>query len=269
MADFELPLGKRSKFYRFFEMVPAILSYGAFALLIVLSIFSPLLAAIYLLVVIITLLVKSFGISYHTIRGHQRLVRAMKVDWATRLNDMEDPIGSYERLKDTHSREYGALQHVENLRLAAADPAAFPKPSKLHHLIIIAAYNEDYDVLEPTIQSVADAHYDKQKFVVALAYEERGGAEIEKTARRLEKKFKGTFLEFVAIKHPRDLPNEVVGKGANITYAGKQMRPWFDQRGIAYRDVMVTTLDSDNRPHPSYFAYTAYEYIVNEDRKSR
>lgn len=267
MADFELPLGKRSKFYRFFEMVPAILSYGAFVLLIVLSIFSPLLAAIYLLVVIITLLVKSFGISYHTIRGHQRLVRAMKVDWATRLNDMEDPIGSYERLKDTHSREYGALQHVENLRLAAADPAAFPKPSKLHHLIIIAAYNEDYDVLEPTIQSVADAHYDKQKFVVALAYEERGGAEIEKTARRLEKKFKGTFLEFVAIKHPRDLPNEVVGKGANITYAGKQMRPWFDQRGIAYRDVMVTTLDSDNRPHPSYFAYTAYEYIVNEDRK--
>ena len=35
----ELPLGKRTRFYRFFEMVPAIVSYGAFVVLITLSIF--------------------------------------------------------------------------------------------------------------------------------------------------------------------------------------------------------------------------------------
>lgn len=267
MADFELPLGKRSKFYRFFEMLPAIMSYGAFVLLIVLSLFSPLLAAVYVLLVVITLLVKSFGITYHTVRGHQRLTKAMKVDWLARLSDLEDPQTSYERLQGTRVNEYGALQHVENLRLAAADPSAFPKPSAVHHLIIIAAYNEDYDVLEPTIQAVAASYYDLQKFIVVLAYEERGGPDMEKTAKRLEKKFKGVFGDFLAIKHPRDLPNEVLGKGANITFAGQQVRPWFDEHGIAYKDVMVTTLDSDNRPHPSYFAYTTYEYVVNEDRK--
>jgi hypothetical protein len=31
----------------------------------------------------------------------------------------------------------------------------------------------------------------------------------------------------------------------------------------------VTTLDADNRPHPGYFAYVAYEYIVNPFRKHR
>ncbi len=267
MAEFELPLGKRTRFYRFFERVPAILSYGAFILLIVLSLISPLLAAIYLLLIIITLLVRSVLIAYDTLRGHSRLMKSQKVDWLHRLHDMEDPSAAYETRRHESTRGYGLLQHVENLRLAAADPAAFPKPSDLYQLVIVAAYNEPYEVLEPTLQSVAASHYDKKKLVVALAYEERGGADIEKTAQQLQKKFKDVFLDFIPIKHPRDLPNEIVGKGGNITYAGEQMQSWFDERGITYKDVIVTTLDSDNRPHPSYFAYTTYEYVVNEDRK--
>ena len=47
--DLEIPLGKRTKKYRFFEILPGFFSYGAIILLIVLSIFNPLLASIYLL----------------------------------------------------------------------------------------------------------------------------------------------------------------------------------------------------------------------------
>ena len=267
MADFELPLGKRTRFYRFFELVPAIISYGAFVLLVVLSLVSPLLAAIYLLLIIITVLVKAVGIVYHTITGHGRLMKSQKIDWASRLADFEDPVASYEHHKGAVSKAYGALQHVENLRLAAADAPAFPKPSSLTNLVIVAAYNEEFEVIDPTIQSVADTHYDNKKIVMVLAYEERGGPEIEKTALRLQKKYKDTFMEFQIIKHPRDLPDEVVGKGGNITYAGLQMQEWFKKQGIAYKDVLVTTLDSDNRPHVHYFDYMTYEYVVNEDRK--
>ena len=46
--DLEIPLGKRSKLYRFFEMLPALISYGMLILLVVLLVFSPFLAAIYL-----------------------------------------------------------------------------------------------------------------------------------------------------------------------------------------------------------------------------
>lgn len=267
MADFELPLGKRTRFYRFFELVPAIISYGAFVLLVVLSLVSPLLAAIYLLLIIITVLVKAVGIVYHTITGHGRLMKSQKIDWASRLADFEDPVANYEHHKGAASKAYGALQHVENLRLAAADAPAFPKPSSLTNLVIVAAYNEEFEVIDPTIQSVADTHYDNKKIVMVLAYEERGGPEIEKTALRLQKKYKDTFMEFQIIKHPRDLPDEVVGKGGNITYAGLQMQEWFKKQNIAYKDVLVTTLDSDNRPHVHYFDYMTYEYVVNEDRK--
>ena len=268
MIDLELPLGKRTKMYRFFEMVPAIISYGAFVLLIVLSIVSPLLAAIYLMAVIIVLLVRATGIVYHTITGHRRLVKTQEIDWAHRLSELEDPVASFEKHGHGHNKGYGMVSHVENLRLIAADESGtFPKPSDMYNLVIVAAYNESYEVIEPTIQSLLKTTYDHSRLVIAMAYEERGGPEIEKTAQRLQKKFADKFNDFIIIKHPRDLPNEVVGKGGNITHAGKYMQKWFEDKHIEFKNILTTTLDADNRPHPGYFDYATYEYIVNEDRK--
>jgi len=266
--DLELPLGKRTKFYRFFEMVPAIISYGAFVLLIVLSLISPLLAAIYLMLVIIVLLVRAVGIIYHTLAGHSRLVKSQRVNWAHRLSELENAAEAYERHSKTKPEGFGMGQHIENLRLIAADESAsYPKPSEMYNVVIVAAYNEAYEVIEPTIRSLTRTTYDHKKLIVVLAYEERGGEDIEKTAQRLQKEYKDTFMTFQIVKHPRDLPNEVVGKGGNITYAGKFIQKWIDEQGIEYKNVLMTTLDSDNRPHHAYFDYATYEYIVNEDRK--
>jgi cellulose synthase/poly-beta-1,6-N-acetylglucosamine synthase-like glycosyltransferase len=267
MIDLEIPLGKRTRSYRFFEMLPAILSYGALILLIVLSLVSPLLAAVYLMLIIVTLLVKAVAIAFDTINGRNALEHAQKIDWKERLSEFEDPAAAYEIRQNSHSKAFGMKYHVDNLRLAAADPDAFPKPSQLYNLVIIAAYNESFEIIDPTVQSVLNTTYDKKHIVIALAYEERGGAGMEKTAERLRKKYASKFVDFVLVKHPRDLPNEVVGKGGNITFAGKHMQKWLDEKGIAYKDVIVTTLDSDNRPHATYFDYVTYEFIVREDRK--
>ena len=267
MIDLEIPLGKRTRSYRFFEMVPAILSYGALVLLVVLSLVSPLLAAIYLMLVIITLIVKAVGIAYHTIGGRNRLEKAQKVDWKARLGDLEEPEASYNRLRNAKSKEFGSIAHKENLRLIAADSRTFPRPSQLYNAVIVAAYNESYEVIEPTIQSIIDTTYDNKKLIVTLAYEQRGGEGIKQTAARLKKQFGHQFHSFHLVEHPQDLPNEVIGKGGNITHAGRYLKEWLPTQGIEYKDVIITTLDSDNRPHAAYFDYLTYEYIVHEDRK--
>lgn len=267
MINLELPLGRRTKLYRFFEVLPAAISYGMIVVFIVLSIFWPLGAAVYLLVLIITVFIKSIGIAYHTVRGHSRLVRAQRIDWRARLMDFESPEKAYERVYNQPGRSFDFKAHKENLRLIAADPDSRPKPSDIYHAVIIAAYNEDYDVIQPTVESVRATTYDNRRIIIFLAYEERGGKDIAATARRLQQEYKDVFYGFEIVMHPDGLSDEVVGKGPNITYAGYKLQKWCDARRLNYNTVMVTTLDSDNRPHPTYFDYVAYEYIAQDDRK--
>ena len=270
--DLELPMGKRTLFYRLFEILPAFLSYGMLILFIILSLINPLWASIYLLVLVMSVIVRSIGIAYRTLTGHHQLEKAQMVDWRQRLEQLEDPVASYaaiqqQPLPKRYQREFHAQEHRENLRLMAADPASFPRPSQLYQAVIVAAYNESYDVLQPTIESVKNTTYNNEQIILVLAYEERGGVDIARTAARLQQEYGDVFFTFQTIMHPKDMPDEVIGKGGNITYAGKQLQRYCDEQGIAYSDVMITTLDSDNRPYPSYFDYVAYEYIVHPERK--
>lgn len=265
MTDLELPFSKKRKpLYRFFEMVPALLSYGAIITLLVLSVVNPILAAVYLLLVTTTVVVKAVGISYHMIVGRRRIEQAQKVKWSKLLSDLESPIshGHYSNASDIfHQR------HVINLARVAEIGQSYPKPSEVFNAVIIATYKEPFEVLRDTINVIADTDYDNSRLIVLLAYEARGGKETQQTAARLTELYKNTFMAFEAVEHPANLDNEVVGKGANITFAGRHLKELLDKKGIAYKSVIVTTLDSDNRPHKSYFDYVTYEYIVHPNRK--
>lgn len=266
--DIELPVNKRSRLYRFFEILPAFLSYGALILMVVSSFFSPLAASIYLLIIVVSLLVKAIATAYRILRGHRAIERSTKVNWQRRLEHLEDPAINYANIKSRKFNGYRMLDHSENLRLmAAAEDNYYPKPSELYNAVIVAAYNEPYEVIQPTIQSLIDTAYDNKQMIIILAYEERGGEAIEATAQRLQKEFKHTFKDFEIAKHPADIPHEVIGKGGNITYAGRFLQRYCDENNIEYRKVITTTLDSDNKPHRSYFSLVTYEYITNDNRK--
>jgi cellulose synthase/poly-beta-1,6-N-acetylglucosamine synthase-like glycosyltransferase len=268
MVDLEIPLGKkRTKAYRFFEMVPALVSYGTLILLVVLSFTSPLLAAIYILILITATLAKAVGIALHTVKGRQRLMEAQSIDWKDRLQQLEDPVSNYESREAAPMKKYSTIVHRQNLERLAAHPDRFPKPSSIYNAVIIATYNESYEVLQPTVQSLADTTYDNSHMIVVIAYEARGGDATKETVQKLAKEYEGVFKAFHLVEHPADLPDEVIGKGSNITYAGFFLKDWLKNQGISYSDVIITTLDSDNRPDPTYFDYVTYEYIVHEDRK--
>jgi cellulose synthase/poly-beta-1,6-N-acetylglucosamine synthase-like glycosyltransferase len=102
--------------------------------------------------------------------------------------------------------------------------------------------------------------------ILVVAHEARGGEVPEATAKRLVAEFGEQFYYATTTKHI-DLPNEVVGKGGNVTWAAREIQPYFKKAGIAAKNVLVTTLDADNRPHPDYFAHLTYSYILTNDRK--
>lgn len=262
MNDIEIPQGKRTKFYRFFEILPAFLSYSALLLMVVLSIISPFWASVYLLTIVVTLLIKSIGIAYRTFGGYMKMKSAMKVDWSRRLYELSNP----QEYKAGNKKDFHYHEHEKNIKLAL-DGKITINAGSIFNAIIIAAYNEPYEVIKPTIESILKTTFSKEKTFIVLAYEERGGEDIEKTAIRLQKEFKNKFYNFEIVKHPKSIPNEVVGKGGNITYAGKFLAEYCKNNNIKYSDVIVTTLDSDNKPDKNYFDVVTYEYIVRNDRK--
>lgn len=262
MSDIEIPIGKRKPLYRFFEMLPGMLSFSMIALPFVLSVINPLWAAIFIVLYIITYFVKAIAMAARTIQGYGVLQRAQQIDWNSRLHDLEDPQASLDNGVSSNG-EY--LQYHKQQLMAMASRRNRLKPSDMYNAVIIATYNEKREVLEPTIQSVLASDYDTKRIILVLTYEERGGHEIEVTARALHNEYKHKFHDMLIYKHRKGIAGEVQGKGANISYAGRRLERHLKKRGIPNEHVIVTTLDSDNRPHRSYLASLTYEYIVHPD----
>ncbi len=263
----EIPEGKRSKLYRFFEILPAALSYGAIILLFLLSWFHPTLGAIYLFILIASTLVKAFSVAFRTVQGYQVIKRAERVNWRRRLIDLETPHASFERLHAQDNKSYHFEQHLDNLKMMAAMPSDYPDPRKIYHLVIMTAYNEGIEVLAPSIEAVKANTFPNDRIIFALAYEERGGGRMKKVAQELKTKFQGVFKDFILIEHPDGLPNEVVGKGPNLTYAGQYMSSYFKAHKYHIEDIITTSLDADNHMASQYLDAVAYEFVTHPNRQ--
>lgn len=265
--NLEIPQGKRTRLYRSLEIIPGLISYGAIILLFVLSLVSPILGAVYLFTIIASTLVKAVGVAYRTIQGYEVLKRAGRVDWRKRVEDLENPHEAFERLRDNDNKSYHFDQHLENLKMMAAMRKEYPDPKKVYHAIIMTAYDEGEEILGPSIEAVKETTFPNERIIFTLAYEERGGEEIEKTAKKLAEKYKGIFRDFILVKHPANLPNEIIGKGPNLTYAGIKVAEYVRKNHLPIETTIITSLDSDNRMAPKYLDSVAYEFIVHPNRQ--
>jgi len=294
MTDIEIPYGKdRSKRYRFFEILPGTLSWSMLALPIVLSLIDVTIAAIFVLIYLLINFTRAMAGAARSMQGYREMQLHQKLDWPSMLQELED--GSVHDFKAERPKwHYAILKRLREQRaekpaerkqaiaeLAAAGDAvdvniedeAFRntmhdiqiKPDEVVHAIIVATYKESREVLEPTIQSVLDSAFDMKKVIFVLAYEERGGKEPEDRAKQLVKEFGGNFMHAMAVKHPKDIEGEIVGKGGNITYAARKLQQYLEKEQIDPTRVLVTTLDADNHPHKMYLAALTYTYSVCPD----
>lgn len=259
--DIELPLGKRKPLYRFFEILPGFLSYFLIILLVVLSLLSPILGSIYVLALIAVTLAKAIGIAVRTVQGFEVVKRAEKINWAGRLADLENPAENIEKAKK--ERGFDATQHVINLE----NLKKYPKPEEIYHAVIMVAYNEGLETMIPSVEAVRDTDFDNKKIIFVLGYEERGGEEMAQNAQKLKERFDGVFYDFILVKHPDGVKNEIKGKGPNLCCAAQELTRFIEKKKLNAENIIVTSLDSDNRMSVGYLSYVAYEFIVHENRQ--
>ncbi|MFO0920591.1 MAG: glycosyltransferase family 2 protein [Candidatus Saccharimonadales bacterium] len=254
VQDIEIPLQKQKNFrYRLFEILPGALSWSILILPFILSQINAQLTALLILAFILLWFARALGLNIRVIQGWKRLKTYEKMHWQHYLDDLQN-------LEVTLTKP--PKWHTNNLERLKQNPSPV-KPRDLYHAIVIAAYNESQDVLEPTIQSVLDMDYDMKKVILVFAYEGRDGAQSEKPVLSLTEKYKKKFYHAIAVKHPLT-PNEVRGKGGNITYAARELQRYLEKEKIDPLEVVVTTLDSDNRPHRNYLALLSYMYASTD-----
>lgn len=211
--------------YRLLEMIPGILNWSTLALALFFSFFQPLWMVYFIVVFDFYWMVKVLYFTSYLLIAYTRFHAAIKIDWLERA------------------------QHLPNF-------------SHIRHLIIIPNANEGIDVLRTTFNCLVRSNYPLQNMIVVLATEERTQHSTGKNGNIILKEFANRFAYLMVTQHPKDIPGEVAGKGANLTWAAKQFVPLCQTLNLDVEDVVVSTLDADTCVHPEYFAYLTYQYLT-------
>jgi len=223
---------------------------------IVLSLISSKLAAYFIIAYLLLWFIRAIGLDLRMLQGWQLVNQHKNMAWSKLNQDLENLKVESENPPKWHARNLERVsKYIGHKRI---------KPSEVIHAVMIATYNESKDVLEPTIQSVMLSDYDMKKVILIIAYEGRDGAQSEKASMELVKEYGDKFMYAEAIKHPLT-PGEVRGKGGNITFAARKLQTYLEKQKIDPLKVLVTTLDSDNRPDKQYLAALTYTYCSTEE----
>ncbi len=278
-------------FYRLFEIIPGFLTWLILLGSVALSAFVPEWAAYFIIAFDLMWLLKSFRMSTSLVRGYSRLHRARKIDWQARVEQLYDIETSLERAQLSFQRStkpraiwhliptrrhreaidaYQAKrQNVLDLQRFMSQSHALIKPDDIYHAVILAVYNESIETIVPSLEALLASKYNLKRIILVIAYEERGGQQTAENIARLEKDYAKRFGGFLKVCHPKDIKGEVIGKGGNITYAGRALLKYVDEREINRANVVVTTLDADNRVSEDYFNYLTYLYATEPNRKQK
>lgn len=232
MKDIEINRNNRN--YKFFEILPGMMTWSIFIISFILSLFFPYVFAVLIIIYATYWLVKAFVMSARLTVGYKNYKKDIAKNWKNMIIDLQS----------------------KELEIGTKD---------IYHLVVMATYKESFKTLDYSIEAIAKSNYDLKKIIVVLATEERAGEIGKINAKKLVDKYKNIFYNFSAVCHPMNLPKEIKGKGANITYATKKIISFIQKNNISSKNVLVTTLDADHRPHKDYFSALTYSYLTTKD----
>ncbi len=226
---------KEKILYRFFEVIPAILSLGTLFGVLVFSWLLPSWVATFIICFCFYYLFRIFYFSLHQVIGYFRVKNHMKRDWLKELKKIKRPEG-YSNWKD------------------------------IYHIIIFPTYKEGKEIIEESIETLIKSNYPKEKMIVVLAVEERAGQIFEKQAKNIAEKYSSKFFKFLISVHPSGIKGEISGKGSNTAFAGRQAKEKIiDELKIPYENILISTFDIDTKVFPQYFSCLTWYYLTEKD----
>lgn len=224
--------------YRFFEMLPGILSLSVLGLGVILSWKLPLAVAFFIIVYDIYWFIRSIYFSFHLRAGYSKMKVYEKTDWLKKLEKIEMPRNN--GLKAESWKD-------------------------IYHLVVLPMYKEPLEVVRPCFSALEKSDYPKDKMIVVFSCEESGRQESEETVKKISEEFQNCFFKFLITWHPKNLPGEIPGHGSNDSWAAKTaLKEVINPMGIPYENIIVSSFDIDTCVFPKYFSCLSYHYLISE-----
>lgn len=235
--------GAERRLYRFFEILPGALSFITLFGLLILSYLQPVWVAFFIIAFNVYWLLLVIYLAIYLIVSYYKLKNNTNINWKERCENLISP------------------SHDSNI---SANSLA--KQGKTWHdvwqLIILPNYNESIDILSSALEALLADGFPPKQMIVVLAMEERAGQSSYDKAEAIKRKFEGRFAYLISTFHPDGIEGELKGKGANQSWAIKEVkRNLLDKEKFNYDNILVSVFDVDTMVRPGYFFALTYKFL--------
>ena len=141
-----------------------------------------------------------------------------------------------------------------------------PAPDEMRHLVVMPIANEDYSIIQESLDEILATDYRKDRVMLCLTFEERSKVWTPEKIARIEAEYGPKFAMVMTTRHPDGLPGEGRVKGANISWGAQLARQELHRRGLRDEQIIVSAFDADTRPSHNYFQVLTYSYLTNPGR---
>jgi hypothetical protein len=242
--------GKDRGIYRCLEKLPAFLSLGTLAILIIGSFIVPVWVAYFIIAFDVYWLLLVVFLAIYLLVGYKKLRINHNIDWRQKCFDLT---------KDSEDKVFDYKKFDSNYNLSSQGL----KWTDIYQLILLPTYNESLEILHSAFLGLTSSMYPTDKMIVVLAIEGRAGQEALDRAAVIEKEFSDRFFRFLITVHPDGIEGELKGKGANQAWAAKEFKAKIvDKENIPYEKILVSVFDIDTIAAPGYFHRLAYAFLT-------
>ncbi|MDD5084261.1 MAG: glycosyltransferase family 2 protein [Candidatus Moranbacteria bacterium] len=282
---------KERRTQRFFEMLPGVLTWSTFILMLVLSFFVPVWMAIFIIIFDIYWIHRAVHVTLFSMLAYWRLEDGKLIDWWDRCQNIAHPEQYKEQLVDRirqfkeslremplwhfHERKIVRKNIKRTKKILTETAELIPLKDEIWdwrsivHVVLLPTAGEPVDVIEPAIESLLQSNFPKEQLIVLLATEERENPETRiPKVEYLQDKFKDKFKDFLVTTHIV-ADGEMKCKASNAAFAARYLMTYLTQKNIDYKRVVFSNFDCDSVVHPEYFAALTYAYITNPKRLQR
>ncbi|MFA5008791.1 MAG: glycosyltransferase family 2 protein [Candidatus Omnitrophota bacterium] len=222
---------EETKIKRILEIIPGFLSWFLIFFLIILFIFKPLAAIVFIIIYLLYWVARLLYSSILLIMAHQRMRSKKNNDWLSMCKEAKSDL----------------------------------KFENIIHIVLYTVYKEPEELIIDSLSFLKETNYPADKIIVVLAGEERAQGAYEKLSA-ISERFKSNFKDIVITIHPKDIPGEIPAKGANATYAAKQVKIYLEEKGYDLKNIIISCFDADTCPDKNYFSSLTYNFLANQKR---